>query len=45
MQKALESDVTTVIDVPISPEEDVFPMFPWSRIKRHDVYIIEEGYE
>jgi acetolactate synthase-1/2/3 large subunit len=25
---ALKSDVTTVIDVPISPEEDVFPMVP-----------------
>jgi acetolactate synthase-1/2/3 large subunit len=26
--QALESEVTTVIDVPISPEEDVFPMVP-----------------
>jgi acetolactate synthase-1/2/3 large subunit len=28
IKKALKSDVTTVIDVPISPEEDVFPMVP-----------------
>jgi len=28
VRKALKSDVTTVIDVPISPEEDVFPMVP-----------------
>jgi len=28
VRKALESDVTTVIDVPISPEENVFPMVP-----------------
>ncbi|MFH0897660.1 MAG: biosynthetic-type acetolactate synthase large subunit [Candidatus Bathyarchaeota archaeon] len=28
VKKALASDVTTVIDVPISPEEDVFPMVP-----------------
>lgn len=28
LKKALKSDVTTVIDVPISPEEDVFPMVP-----------------
>jgi len=27
-EKALRSSVTTVIDVPISPEEDVFPMVP-----------------
>jgi len=26
--QALKSEVTTVIDVPISPEEDVFPMVP-----------------
>ena len=26
--QAMKSDVTTVIDVPISPEEDVFPMVP-----------------
>jgi acetolactate synthase-1/2/3 large subunit len=26
--KALTSDITTVIDVPISPEENVFPMVP-----------------
>ena len=26
--KAIKSDVTTVIDVPISPEENVFPMIP-----------------
>ena len=28
MKKALKSEVTTVIDVPISPEENVFPMIP-----------------
>jgi acetolactate synthase-1/2/3 large subunit len=28
VRKAIKSDVTTVIDVPISPEEDVFPMVP-----------------
>ena len=28
VKKALKSDVTTVIDVPISSEEDVFPMIP-----------------
>jgi acetolactate synthase-1/2/3 large subunit len=28
MARALESKVTTVIDVPISPEEDVLPMLP-----------------
>jgi acetolactate synthase-1/2/3 large subunit len=28
MKKALKTEVTTVIDVPISPEEDVFPMVP-----------------
>ena len=28
MKKALKSEVTTVIDVPISSEEDVFPMVP-----------------
>ncbi len=28
VRKALKSEVTTVIDVPISPEEDVFPMVP-----------------
>lgn len=27
-KKAIKSDVTTVIDVPINPEEDVFPMVP-----------------
>jgi acetolactate synthase-1/2/3 large subunit len=27
-EDALRSDVTTIIDVPISPEEDVFPMVP-----------------
>ncbi|MBC7090917.1 MAG: biosynthetic-type acetolactate synthase large subunit [Nitrososphaeria archaeon] len=26
--QALKNDVTTVIDVPVSPEEDVFPMVP-----------------
>jgi acetolactate synthase-1/2/3 large subunit len=28
MKKALKTEVTTVIDVPISPEDDVFPMLP-----------------
>ena len=28
MKKALKSEVTTVIDTPISPEENVFPMVP-----------------
>ncbi len=28
VRKAMKSEVTTVIDVPISPEEDVFPMIP-----------------
>ncbi|MEM3551648.1 MAG: thiamine pyrophosphate-dependent enzyme, partial [Candidatus Bathyarchaeia archaeon] len=27
-KKALNSEVTTVIDVPISPEENVYPMVP-----------------
>ncbi|MEM4522754.1 MAG: hypothetical protein QW738_06060, partial [Nitrososphaeria archaeon] len=28
VEQALKNEVTTVIDVPISPEEDVFPMVP-----------------
>ena len=28
MKKALKCEVTTVIDVPINPEDDVFPMVP-----------------
>ena len=28
VQKSLRSEITTVIDVPISPEENVFPMVP-----------------
>jgi len=28
VKKAMKSDVTTVIDVPISPEQNVFPMVP-----------------
>jgi acetolactate synthase-1/2/3 large subunit len=28
IKKALKTEVTTVIDVPISPEDDVFPMVP-----------------
>ena len=28
VKKALKTEVTTVIDVPISPEDDVFPMLP-----------------
>jgi acetolactate synthase-1/2/3 large subunit len=31
MKEALRSEVTTVIDVPISPEENVFPMVPAGR--------------
>jgi acetolactate synthase-1/2/3 large subunit len=31
VKNAIKSDVTTVIDVPISPEEDVFPMIPPGR--------------
>ncbi|MEM3356862.1 MAG: biosynthetic-type acetolactate synthase large subunit [Candidatus Bathyarchaeia archaeon] len=31
VRNAIKSDVTTVIDVPISPEEDVFPMIPPGR--------------
>ena len=28
VKEAMKSEVTTVIDVPISPEENVFPMVP-----------------
>ena len=28
VKKALQNDITTVVDVPISPEENVFPMVP-----------------
>ncbi|HDM88967.1 MAG TPA: acetolactate synthase large subunit, partial [Candidatus Bathyarchaeota archaeon] len=28
VKEAMKSDVTTVIDVPIHPEENVFPMVP-----------------
>jgi acetolactate synthase-1/2/3 large subunit len=31
LDEALTSDVTTVVDVPISPEENVFPMVPAGR--------------
>jgi acetolactate synthase-1/2/3 large subunit len=31
VRKAIKSEVTTVIDVPISPEENVFPMVPPGR--------------
>jgi acetolactate synthase-1/2/3 large subunit len=31
VKSAMKSDVTTVIDVPISPEEDVLPMIPPDR--------------
>ena len=31
VRKAIESDISTVIDVPISSEEDVFPMVPPSK--------------
>jgi len=31
LRKAMKSEVTTVIDVPISPEENVFPMIPPGR--------------
>jgi len=39
LKKALASDVTTVIDVPISPEENVFPWFPCNGVKGYDVHI------
>ncbi|MCP8312268.1 MAG: biosynthetic-type acetolactate synthase large subunit [Candidatus Methylarchaceae archaeon HK02M1] len=35
---ALKSEVTTVIDVPISPEENVFPMVPAGKGLRDTVY-------
>lgn len=31
VKEAVNSDVTTVIDVPISPDEDVLPMVPPER--------------
>lgn len=31
VKKAIKSEVTTVIDIPISPEEDVFPIIPPGR--------------
>ncbi len=35
---ALKSEVTTVIDVPISPEENVFPMIPAGKGLRDTIY-------
>jgi acetolactate synthase-1/2/3 large subunit len=37
MKKALKTEVTTVIDVPISPEDDVFPMVPPGKGLRNTV--------
>ena len=28
LDKAIENEVTTIIDIPISPKENVFPMVP-----------------
>jgi len=41
VKKAIKSEVTTVIDVPISPEEDVFPMVPAGKSLKE---MIEEGW-
>jgi acetolactate synthase-1/2/3 large subunit len=38
MRKALTSEVTTVIDVPISPEENVFPMVPAGRALKEMIW-------
>ncbi|MEM2093903.1 MAG: biosynthetic-type acetolactate synthase large subunit [Candidatus Bathyarchaeia archaeon] len=38
VRKALSSDVTTVIDVPISPEENVFPMVPAGRALKEMIW-------
>lgn len=38
IEKALKNDVTTVIDVPISPEEDVFPMVPPGKGLKEMIY-------
>jgi len=41
IRKAIKSEVTTVIDVPISPEEDVFPMVPAGKSLKE---MAEEGW-
>jgi acetolactate synthase-1/2/3 large subunit len=41
VRKAIKSKVTTVIDVPISPEEDVFPMVPAGKSLKE---MVEEGW-
>jgi acetolactate synthase-1/2/3 large subunit len=41
VRKAIKSEVTTVIDVPISPEEDVFPMVPAGKSLKE---MVEEGW-
>ncbi|MGQ9469075.1 MAG: biosynthetic-type acetolactate synthase large subunit [Nitrososphaerales archaeon] len=38
VKQALKSDVTTVIDVPISPEENVFPMVPAGKSLKEIIY-------
>lgn len=38
VKQALKSDVTTVIDVPIPPEENVFPMIPAGKGLREMIY-------
>ncbi|MCP8308445.1 MAG: biosynthetic-type acetolactate synthase large subunit [archaeon] len=38
VKQALKSDVTTVIDVPIPPEENVFPMIPAGKGLREIIY-------
>jgi len=38
VKQALKSDVTTVIDVPIPPEENVFPMIPAGKSLREIIY-------
>ncbi|MCD6528829.1 biosynthetic-type acetolactate synthase large subunit [Candidatus Bathyarchaeota archaeon] len=41
VKQAIESDVATVIDVPISPEENVFPMIPAG--KSYEDMIVKGG--
>lgn len=38
VKSALKSEVTTVIDVPISPEENVFPMVPAGKGLKDTIY-------
>ncbi len=42
VKTGLASEVTTVIDVPISPEEDVYPMIPSGKTLR-DMIVREQG--